>query len=351
MSESPRFSELILSAQTAYAELAERTRAFEVSNALAGLSGSFHTLKRKGNTYWYFSYREPGVERSPVVYIGPDTEQVRALVERFRSQRLPKALAPQALAAVNLGCAAVAPKHFRLIKRLSEYGLFRAGAVLVGTHAFLALGNLLGVRWHDGASTLDVDIAHAGRNVSVALPADLRVNVHGALQSLEMGLLPMSELDGAIGAQYRNPSDEELRVDFLTTRSRGGKPVKMPALNIALEPLKFMEFVLEGTTQGCLIGRTGACIVNLPAPERYAVHKLVVYGERPLAQRTKAAKDLLQTAALASYFVATKQTALFSRAWRDLLSRGRGWQTRARQGREALLRMVPEVDIPALWKH
>ena len=346
-----RFLELPLSAQTAYAELAERTRAFEMDNALAGLSGSFHTLKRKGNAYWYFSYREPGAERAAVVYVGPDTEQVRALVARFRNRRSPKALAPQALAAVNLGCAAVAPKHFRVIKRLAEYGMFRAGAVLVGTHAFLALGNLLGVRWNDGASTLDVDIAHAGRNVSVALPADLRVNVHGALESLEMGLLPISELDGSIGAQYRNPSDEELRVDFLTTRSRSGKPVPMPALNIALEPLKFMEFVLEGTTQGCLVGRTGACIVNLPAPERYAVHKLVVFGERPGSQRTKARKDLLQTAALATYFAATKQTTLFSKAWRDLLSRGRGWQVRAKQGLKALLRVAPEIDIPALWKH
>lgn len=65
-----RFSELPLSAQTTYAELGERTRAFEMGNALAGLTGSFHTLKRKGNAYWYFSYREPGAERSPVVYIG-----------------------------------------------------------------------------------------------------------------------------------------------------------------------------------------------------------------------------------------------------------------------------------------
>ena len=55
---APRYSELPLSAQTAYAELAERTRAFEMNSALAGLSGSFHTLKRKGRAYWYFSYRE-----------------------------------------------------------------------------------------------------------------------------------------------------------------------------------------------------------------------------------------------------------------------------------------------------
>ena len=347
---SPRYNELPLSAQTAYAELAERTRVFELDNALSGISGSFHTLQRKGNAYWYFSYRETGAERSRVIYVGPDNTQVRALVEKFRRERNTKALAPQALAAINLGCTANAPKHFRVIKRLAEYGLFRAGAVLVGTHAFLAFGNVLGVRWHDAVTTLDVDLAHAGRNVSVALPGDIEVNVHGALQSLEMGLLPITELDGSIGTQYRNPDDSELRVDFLTSRTRSNKPVNVPALNIALEPLKFMEFSLEGTTQGCVIGRTGACTVNLPAPERYAVHKLLVYGERPIAQRTKATKDLLQVAALASYFAQTGQAKVFNAAWRDLVSRGRGWRSRARQGLAALVKLSPDLELATLWR-
>jgi hypothetical protein len=347
---APRYSELPLSAQTAYAELAERTRTFEFGNALSGLSGSFHTLQRKGTAYWYFSYREAGVERSRVIYVGPDNAQIRTLVEKFRSERNPKALAPQALAAIHLGCVAIAPKHFRVIKRLAEYGLYRAGAVLVGTHAFLAFGNMLGVRWHDATATLDVDLAHAGRNVSVALPADIEVNVHSALQSLEMGLLPITELDGTIGTQYRNPVDAELRVDFLTSRTRTNKPVTVPALNVALEPLKFMEFSLEGTAQACVFGRTGACTVNLPAPERYAVHKLLVYGERPMAQRTKATKDLLQVAALASYFAQSGQARVFNAAWRDLVSRGRGWRSRARQGLAALVTLAPDLELNSLWR-
>lgn len=345
-----RYTELSLSAQTAYAELAERTRAVEMDNALAGLSGSFHTLKRKGHAYWYFSYREAGAGRARVLYVGPDNAQLRSLVDRFRRHRMPKRLAPQASAAVSLGCAAAAPKHFRIIKRLAEYGLFRAGAVLVGTHAFLALGNLLGVRWADASATLDVDLAHAGRNVSVALPADLQVNTHGALRSLEMGLLPITELDGSIGAQYRNPADEELRVDFLTSATRSGKPVNMPDLNVALKPMKFMEFSLEGSTQGCLIGRGGACTVNLPAPERYAVHKLLVHGERTQRERTKAAKDLLQTAALASYFAASGEARAFNKAWRDMNRRGRGWSSRAARGKKALLAIAPDLDLPALWR-
>ena len=345
-----RYTELALSGQTAYAELLEQTRTLELTNALAGLVGSFHKLTRKGQDYWYFAYRDLG-QKVRMAYVGPDAKRVRALVERFRRNRRDKPLAPMAQVALGLGCVPTAPKHFRIIRRLAECGFFRAGGVLIGTHAFLALGNLLGVRWQEGASTLAVDFAHAGRNISVALPADLHLNVHGALESLEMGLLPLTEFNGKAGAQYRNPEDQELRLDFVTSATRGGKTVVMPELNLALEPLKFMEFSLQGTTQGCVIGRAGACVVNLPAPERYAVHKLILFGERPVAERAKATKDLMQAAGLADYFVQTGQTRLFNAAWRDALGRGTGWRRRSLQGMKALLRIAPELDSPALWKH
>ena len=344
------FAELPLSAQTAYAELLEQTRALELTNALSGLVGSFHKLTRKGEGYWYFAFRDLG-QKVRMVYVGPDDNRVRALVERFRRTRRAKPLAPIAQAALGLGCAPTVPKHFRIIRRLADCGFFRAGGVLIGTHAFLAFGNLLGVRWAQAASTLDVDFADAGKNISVALPADLHIDVHGALESLEMGLLPITEFSGKAGAQYRNPQDQELRLDFVTSATRGGKTVVLPELNLGLEPLKFMEFSLRGTTQGCVIGRAGACIVNLPAPERYAVHKLIVYGERPVAERAKAIKDLLQAAALAEYFAHSGQARAFNRAWRDALDLGPGWRRRALQGHKALLRLAPELGVAALWKH
>lgn len=343
-----RFAELPLAAQTAYAELAEQARTLELTNALAGLVGSFHKLERKSQHYWYFAFRDlDGKVR--MSYVGPDDDRVRALVKRFKETRKPKALEPQARAAIALGCAPTAPKHFRIIKRLADHGFFRAGGVLVGTHAFIAMGNLLGVRWGDGSATLDVDFAHAGRNVSVALPADLRMEVHGALESLEMGLLPITQFDGKADAKYRNPNDPELRLDFVTGGTRGGRPVVLEDLNLALEPLKFMEFSLEATTQGCLLGRTGACTVNLPSPARYAVHKLVVFGERPQSERTKARKDLLQAACLADYHARSGEADAFNAAWRDAAGRGRGWKSRAIEGKKALLRIAPELDLRELW--
>jgi hypothetical protein len=105
-----RYRELPLSAQTAYAELAEQTRAFELTGAPAGLAGSFQKLVRRGNSYWYFAYRDLD-QKVRMIYVGPDDDRVRTLVERFKSAPGTRPLTPQAKAAIELGCAAAAPKR------------------------------------------------------------------------------------------------------------------------------------------------------------------------------------------------------------------------------------------------
>ena len=110
------------------------------------------------------------------LYVGPDAEPVRSLVAQARARR-DEPLLPLARSAIALGCAPVLPRHFRVIRRLSEHGFFLAGGVLIGTHAFLSYGNILGLRWSETARTQDGDLAHAGKSVSRALPPSLRAAV------------------------------------------------------------------------------------------------------------------------------------------------------------------------------
>jgi hypothetical protein len=100
-----------------------------------------------------------------------------------------------------------------VIKRMAEYGFFRAGGVLVGTHAFIAMGNMLGVRWASGWRTSDVDVAHAGKNVSLALAEGARADIHDAITSLEMGLLPQQSLASGAWATYIT-ARKDMRVDL-----------------------------------------------------------------------------------------------------------------------------------------
>ena len=190
---------------------------------------------------------------------------------------------------------------------------------------------------------MNVDLAHAGKNISVALPADIEVDFRGALESLELGFLPITEFHGRAGATYLNPKNPELRVDFVTSATRAGQTsVHVPNLNVALEPLKFMEYSLEATTQAALFSGEGAVVVNIPSPARFAVHKLIVYGERRGSSRIKANKDLLQAAALIEVLSANRQGELRD-AWADAVSRGPGWKKRAKQGLAALERLEPPV--------
>lgn len=348
---NPKLSaELPLNAQTAYAELRDQLVSAGIAD-LRRLPGSFHRQVKRGRTYVYYGFRDiDGTGR--MAYVGPDDARVAELVARQRSgddDLTGQRIRAQARAAEALGCAATLTKHFRVINRLGQYGFYRAGGLLIGTHAFLAMGNMLGVRWTGGDRTQDVDFAHAGRNISVALGADIKLSVHDALTSLEMGLLPITEFSGKTGAQYRNPKDPELRLDFVTSQVRGGGPVIVPELGLALECLKFMEFSLEQPVQGVVLSREGACLVNIPAPARYAIHKLVVYGERPVTERVKAVKDLEQAAALIEYFLATDQPRQIAAAWDDALGGGRGRARRAQQGRKALLARHPELAAGGLW--
>ncbi len=340
------FSELSSLAQTAYAQVLESALAVEHSRTVADLPGSFSMKSVKGRQYWYYQYTEPSGQLRQL-YVGPDSEPVRRLIARKSTQPVTDSLRPMARSALALGAAGLLTRHYQVIRRLADYGFFHAGGVLIGTHAFLAYGNMLGVSWGSAARTQDIDFAHPGKSVSLLLAPDFDVHVHEVVDSLDMGLLPVASLASAQGASYLNPREPDFRLDFLTVRHRGGDtPYEHPQLHITLQPLKFMEFSLENVQQAALISTAGVVIANVPHPARFALHKLIVYGERAGSFAAKANKDLAQAACL---LAALKQHRAWEveEAWADLVGRGKGWVDRARYGLDALERFAPELEVAA----
>jgi hypothetical protein len=340
------YTELSLAAQTAYAQLLDAALGAELLRSVADLPGSFNAKTIKGRTYWYFQYTEPAGKLRQV-YVGPDNDAVRALMARQRETGAAAALGPLARSALALGCAALLPRHYRVVRRLADYGFFHAGGLLIGTHAFLAYGNMLGVRWGGQERTQDIDFAHAGKALSLVLPSDLHVKTDEAIESLNMGFLPVTGLSGRGGGAYLIPNEPAFRLDFLTPLHRGGDaPYLHPQLNITLQPLPFMEYSLEKFEQAAVIGTEGCALVNVPSPERYALHKLLVFGERSGSFRAKSSKDLAQAACLAAYLWDHRREAL-AEALKDLLSRGKGWVARYKHGAAALHRAYPQIEVGA----
>lgn len=340
------YTEQSLSTQTAYAQVLDAALGAEHVRSLADLTGSFNEKIVKGRKYWYFQFTEPSGKLHQI-YVGPDSEAVQRLMAKKNNPSALAALAPLSRSAIALGCAALLPRHFRVIKRLSEYGFFRAGGMVIGTHSFMAYGNMLGVKWNAAARTQDVDFAHAGKKISLLLPSNVEVQTNKAIESLEMGFLPVSELGGKTGGTYLIPHEPEFRLDFLTPLHRNARePFLHPQLNVTLQPLPYMEFSMEQVEQTVLMSTEGAVLVNVPSPERYALHKLLVHGVREGAFRTKAVKDLAQSACLLA-FLSFHRPETLQAALDDMLARGKGWVTLLNKGAKALAAAYPALPEAA----
>lgn len=336
------YTSLSTAAQTAYAALASASR-LENVRTVAELPGSFSRKVVKGKEYWY--YQTPDLTGKQMqIFLGSASDELTKLIELHRSGGGEKVhlrqLTRQAIAA---GCPSIVPSHAKIIERLSDAGFFRAGGILVGTHVYMAYQNYLGIRWQSAAQTVDLDFAHAGRNVSVAIPSDVTMDMGSEIEALKMGFVPVKSL-----TTYVKSDEQDLQIDFVTCRHRGGDtPILIKALNATMQPLKFMEFSMEAPIQVTLLAQRGPITVNAPPPEKYALHKMLVYGERPQNMRVKAVKDLDQAASLIAY-LGKNDPELLAQTWEGLVNQGPDWKGRALVGLTALKERHPELDTSAL---
>lgn len=339
---NPFYEDLTPSACNAYSQVLDHAMMSSVSRSVAQLTGTFAKKNVSGQEYWYFQYRDID-SRVKQVYLGPRSERLDRLIAAKAPKNEGKSdqLGMQTRAAIALGNFGIPKQQLKIIRRLDEYGFYSAGGVLIGTHAFSCYGNMLGVRWGNFQTTQDLDFAYAGRNLSVAMPTDAKLNMRDAIASLEMGFLPAVKLDGLAGGTYVVPANPDFRLDFITTVGRGQSDlVNFPNLNLAMVPLKFMEFLLEDIVQAVVLSEDGAVLVNIPSPARYAMHKLIVAAERGVSFRNKARKDLWQAGALISYLLTHGPERMVD-AWINITGRGKVWRSRFQSGLDLLVKELP----------
>jgi len=311
---------------TLYAELLDQLTALEARRSIGALKGCFTTKEVKGETYYYFQYVGlNGALRQ--TYLGRKSRALDQLAARFKEE---KTLFKPDFDHVKKLCAQIRvggglhadSAHARVLGALAASGVFRLGGVLVGTHAFAAMGNMLGVNWETAVKTQDIDIA-ASKAINIAFP-DFKADVPAALENLKLGFLPVPQLD------HKNPSTSfkvrgsTLTVDILTPGAKEGlKPVFLTALNTAAQPLPYLNYLLEVPEKAAVVNSEGV-LVNLPSPARFAFHKLIISRERAAAMQAKAGKDLSQAAALFSLLAEDRPGDLLL-AYEAIVSRGPSW--------------------------
>ena len=316
--------------QTLYAELSERLRAQDGARSFASLAGGFARKTVAGADYWYFrtSAGPPGQRE---YFVGADSRETRDLMRAHAAGREEAAAAEEGIARLCAmlrqgGAMLTDAPSAKVVAGLASAGVFRLGAVLVGTHAYLALGNLLGVRWQSSLRTQDIDVA-AARRLEVAVPQS-EADLPATLASLRMGFLPVPGLSPKSSHTSFKVRGQTLRVDLLTPAlgRRDGTPVPIPRLRAAAQPLEMLDYLLETPIQVPLLDG-GATLVNVPEPARFALHKLMLAGRRPVAEQTKAAKDRRQAQELIAVLHDDRAGDLAAAA-AALRDRSRAWRAR-----------------------
>jgi hypothetical protein len=86
----------------------------------------------------------------------------------------------------------------------------------------------------------------------------------------------------------------------------------------------------------------GGVLVNVPDPARFAIHKLIVSGEREVVMHTRREKDLNQAAQVFSILIEDRPGDIRI-AWKEIRSHGKGWVKRVQHGVSALGRFADPV--------
>ncbi|MGA2080735.1 MAG: GSU2403 family nucleotidyltransferase fold protein [Holophaga sp.] len=350
-----RITLLSLETQTLLAELLEHLRTAEFVKSFSDLKGSFTARERGDGVYWYF--RTTGGVGSNVkdFYIGPDDDKTRAIMESYQAGR-PDAEARadriRRLSAMLRGGDLIITDtdSTRIIRGFAEAGVFRLGGILVGTHAFMAIGNSLGVRWPSGLKTTDIDFRAYAKRIDLGIPQtpQTMASIPRVIEALGMGFVPSMRLSlkhREFKSTSYDISGTDWRIDLVTatTGANLDDPIEIPRLGAYAQPLPFMDYLMEKTMDAVIIGNT-AVLVGVPEPARFAVHKLLVASNRGPQSALKADKDRLQSALLMSH-LESEWPGNLTLAAEDAISRGPSWAKRIRQEAERL--PIPCAELKA----
>ncbi len=324
--------DLPLVIQTSYAELVDQLRLAVASDVVQG--ATFRTRTISGRTYWYVQEPTTPTGRPPERYFGPDTPELRAAVERAETAKS-NADGRRAIRRSLVAGGLPEPDSITgsVIEALAAAGVFRLRGIIVGTVAFQTYAGHLGVRLANAAiRTGDLDLAQ-DYGVSVALDDKLDQPLFEILKAVDPAFTPVPTLaNPLVATTYSRPGG--YRVDVLTT-NRGAdrdEPVRLPSLQTDAVPLRFLDFLLRDTIETAILTRFGT-LVNVPSPERYAVHKMIVSTLRKTSGESavKADKDLVQSGILIEALILKKRHEDLADALREAVQRGAAWKDRLKR--------------------
>lgn len=280
--------------QVFFSELTDR--ALTQPELLLHSPGTIVTLEKKGRPYVYWRiYTAEGKRRD--IYVGAkDDADTAARLEEVQSRIADaRRFADDSRALRKQGYAAADNSAALTLAALFNAGVFRHGAMLVGTHAYGALLNALGVRLTANYFTEDIDIA---RYDTIQLAARPERGFLDILCRSGLRFVEVPRLDARKASTSFKVRGQKLRVDLLVPGDERYSSRLIPELGAHATGLPYLDYLLAAPSNGIVLGRDHVIPVKVPDPARYCLHKLIVAALRVATSAAKEAKDIAQAALL-----------------------------------------------------
>jgi hypothetical protein len=322
-------------AQAAYHDLCRVL----MDDAASEVIGTPQKLMRNGRGYWYDLHRVGTSVRNR--YLGEDGPEMAERMAKHRDlAETAKARAEERTRLVRTlraeGLASLDRTTGSLLVGMERAGVFRLGGTLIGTQAFKLYEGELAVRLGetDLTQTGDIDIAQF-EHLSLALGDKVEENLAETFKALDFDPIPGIRTTSVW--RWRQTTSTAL-VEFLTPSFRAEEDIRpLPALGVAAQSLHFLNYLIAEPIKAAALYRSGV-LVQIPRPEAYAIHKLIVANRRTGPDQLKSRKDRAQAALLIEALAEDRPDEL-REAHEDALSRGPQWRAHI----EATLKRMPET--------
>lgn len=306
---------------------------------LMGAPGTVIEHKRDAGIYYGRQYMGPDGKRQEENLGGPKGDpDIEANVQHVRQRiDLGKDLIARVRDLGKLGFQLADNKTYATVGVLYNYGLFDAGAMLVGSHAYAVILNSLGIK-AVSYETEDIDIARRHQLALGKLPEG---GLLAMLKETGINFVPVPSMKrGEAPTSYTEAGRSRFHVDLLVPSADNTFPtVAVAELNAHATGLPYLAYLLGQAQTGTLISRHGAVPVRVPDPARFAIHKLLVSRLRTHTV-IKSRKDVRQACVLLA-MLGEHRTGEIEDACAEL----------PRSSRALVRRSLPEVEELMLTHH
>lgn len=264
---------------------------------LVGAPGTIVEHNRGNAVYYYRQFMDAEGKRQQLTLGGPKgdaeaDERVAAVAAQIEQA---KDLISRIRELAKLGFQIADNKTYATMAVLYNHGLFQAGAVLVGSHAYAVLLNSLGIK-AIAYETEDIDIARARQLALQNLPSGGLLDI---LRETGIDFVPVPPFNrGDPPTSFKQAGKTRFHVDLLVPSKDDTFPtVAVPELGAHASGMPYLAYLLGQSHMGTLISRHGAVPVRVPDPARFAIHKILVSRLRT-NMLIKSQKDVQQACVL-----------------------------------------------------